>query len=78
MRSSFMSSQVWPYDTISVLFVRPDRILCLHQATLRYTPFSAVYPAYTPQVTVLSGLYVCASPWFFFYDADKGEICPST
>eukprot|EP00752_Nemacystus_decipiens_P012303 g10908.t1 len=28
--------------------------------------------------TALSGLYMMTNPWFFFYDADKGEICPYT
>lgn len=30
------------------------------------------------QVTALSALYMAANPWLFFYDADKGEICPYT
>eukprot|EP00904_Undaria_pinnatifida_P005570 jgi/Undpi1/2142/HiC_scaffold_12.g05528.m1 len=29
-------------------------------------------------VTAISALYMCTNPWFLFYNADKGEICPTT
>lgn len=44
-----------------------------------FPPYSLVLNAwFASQVTFFSALYMAINPWYLFYDADRGEICPYT
>ena len=47
--------------------------------TTRLTPtVYCMHIFFEPQVTAFSALYMATNPWFFFYDPEKKEICPTT
>eukprot|EP00904_Undaria_pinnatifida_P005569 jgi/Undpi1/2141/HiC_scaffold_12.g05527.m1 len=47
------------------------------ESKITFFVFLKIYNS-SSQVTALSALYMAGNPWLFFYDPDKGEICPYT